>query len=331
MQLAIRAETIDPVETARLANEAFGGGADFRPARLTWLYERAFSGGTEVLGLFDGERKVGQVALVRQRVRVAGGMALAVALIDLFILKAFRSREAISGLYGEAERVCRAQGVRFLLAVPNGNAAGVNKRFLGMREFMTLAIRAGVAAPLAGPVLHSAAARDLDQREAQALFARYAPSDGDGLYWTGESLWQRLQDPLATYGVHATDNLLLVSARRVLRRVPHTLLCAFLARGGTTVGARDVRAVTTARLPAASPPAVRLCRAECRAAPARLVAAPAAAAFADGGADPRLRGAGTSPWASTASNCSTSTSPDQASSRVTQLATDTCQSGRVIP
>jgi hypothetical protein len=207
MELVIRAEPgIDFIETARLANEAFGnaGTLGFTPQRLAWLYERGFSGATDVLSLFSGERKVGQVALVRQVV------------------------------------------IRFLLAVPNGKAAGVNQRFLGLRRFLKLDIRVGLASPLAGPVVASAPVREMAQREAQALFARYAPGVGDGLDWTAASLWQRLQDPSATYGVHATANVLLVSSRRVLRHVPHTLFCAFVTHGREAVSVGDVRAVTAA-------------------------------------------------------------------------------------
>ncbi len=248
MELATRPEpNLDFVETARLATEGFGmPGVSFQPARLEWLYDTAFSEGTTVLSLYAEDKKVGQVALVRQRVRTGGTAAMAIALMDLFILKPYRSRAAIAGLYGAVERLCQEGGPRFILAVPNGNAAGVNAKFLALERFLTLDIRAGVALPLAGRTIASADARQLGPAEAEVLFARFLPDRSSGLAWTAAGLWQRLQDPSHGFAVHATESLLLISAQRVLRRVPHTLLCAFFARPGASVSRTDVNAVTAA-------------------------------------------------------------------------------------
>ena len=185
--LLIRHEPeLDFEETAQLAAEGFGKPAgSFSAEKLRWLYDRAFSHGTTVLSAYAGDRKVGQVALVHQRVRVGGAPEQAIQLVDLFILKAFRSRAAIAGLYGEVERFCQANGVRFIVGVPNASGARVNIRYLTMTPFLRLDIRAGLGLPIGrrrGIV--SADLERIGRDEAAALFARVLPISGNGVEWT---------------------------------------------------------------------------------------------------------------------------------------------------
>lgn len=240
---------VDFDETARLAAEGFGKPpGSFSAEKMRWLYSRAFSHGTTVLALRDeSDRKVGQIALVHQAIRLGAGKARAVALVDLFILKAFRSREAIGALYGEVERFCETQGIRFILGVPNESGARVNIRYLKMSPFLTFDLRAGVANPFnLRRNLVSADAARMGREELMALFSRFLPAAGDGLDWTPAGLCARLSDGSTRFGVHATETLLLISSPRVTRRVPHVLLCGFLARPGATVRPRDVGALVSA-------------------------------------------------------------------------------------
>ena len=60
-------------ETARLATEAFASlNRVIMPERLRWFYERCFSLGATVIALRNGDRKVGQIAMVRQTLRLNG-------------------------------------------------------------------------------------------------------------------------------------------------------------------------------------------------------------------------------------------------------------------
>ena len=247
--LAVRPEPDHDYEaTARLADEGFEkSGPSFDAARLRWLYTAAFAGGSTTLGLFDGERKVGQVVLLQHPVRAGGETCDAISLVDLFILKAFRSRDAIERLYAAVERFCLEHRVRFVLAVPNGKAAGVNARFLKLQSFLTLEIRAGLALPvMRGAGVVSVEAGRIGRAGCEDLFRRFLPATGDGLSWSADTLWARLQDPAARYGVHATDDLLVISSRRVTRRLPHTLLCAMMPRPGGRVTRADVGRLTAA-------------------------------------------------------------------------------------
>ena len=234
--------------TAALACEGFGvAPGTFEPEALRWLYERAFGDGTTVLAAWAGERKVGHIALVHQTLSAGGRTEPAVALIDLFILKAFRSRAAMGALYGAVEAFCRERGIRFIVAVPNENAAGVNTRYLQLALAAKLEIRVGLAGlPRPWTRVESHRVADLDPARGREILAGHCGGEGTGLLWTGERLWERLQKPGADYAIHAGRDLLLVSAPRRQGRAPHTMLCALLARPGTRPARGAVAAVVSA-------------------------------------------------------------------------------------
>ena len=76
---------VDYAATAELMMEAFGLGRPVSQARLEWLYDRAFSFGTTVVALHDGNSKIGQIALVRQMLQLNGRRETAAQLVDLFL------------------------------------------------------------------------------------------------------------------------------------------------------------------------------------------------------------------------------------------------------
>ena len=88
-----------------------------------------FLSGTTVVALRDGNRKIGHCALVRQPVLINGVNEPAAQLVDLFILKEFRSKESLQRLYSEVERQCFAQKIRLVLGMPNARALPVNGIF----------------------------------------------------------------------------------------------------------------------------------------------------------------------------------------------------------
>ena len=243
-----REAALDYDLTAALATEGFEAApGTFRADRLRWLYETAFGDGTTVLALKAGDAKVGHIALVHQTLSVAGRQERAIALVDLFILKAFRSRAAMGGLYGAVEAFCREQGIRFILAVPNVKAAGVNTRCLKLAEVAPLEIRVGLGGvPRFWNHVESHSVAGLDPARGAAILARYCGAPGDGLLWTGERLWARLQKPGADYALHAGARVLAISAPRRQGRMAHTMICALLARPGTAPGRGDVAAAVSA-------------------------------------------------------------------------------------
>jgi hypothetical protein len=235
---------VDYELTARIATEAFDlADVKFSPARLQWLYERSFGRGTIVVAAFDDGRKIGQVALIGQSVCVAGEVHSAVQLVDLFILQAYRSGQLVRKLYKEVERLCAERNIRYILALPNDKSVTLNARFLKLSPVVWLPIRGGASLrhPSSGSISHSGSFKAMTREAAVGLFSAYTGTDtANGSRWDAGSLFGRLDDPTRDYAVHATKNLLLVSAERKTRGVRYTALCAFFARPGADIAAHEV-------------------------------------------------------------------------------------------
>jgi Acetyltransferase (GNAT) domain len=137
---------VDFETTARIATEAFGSKeVAFSPPRMKWLYERGFGQGSAVVAAFDDGRKVGQIVLLHQNIYLDGEPVIATQLVDLFILQAYRSPTLVRRLYREVERLCEAKNIRVVITLPNENSAPLNARFLKLRPFLSLPVRAGLS------------------------------------------------------------------------------------------------------------------------------------------------------------------------------------------
>jgi hypothetical protein len=237
-------KSIDYELTARIATEAFDTkGVHFSPDRIKWLYEKSFGQGTTVLAAMDDGTKVGQIALIGQKLCVNGEVFPSVQLVDLFILQAYRSGQLVRRLYREVEAICAARGIRYLLALPNEKSVHLNAHFLKLRPLLSMPIRAGFSLlrPVPSKLSYSGPFEAMTQHEAAGLFARFgSPSTENGLHWDGETLASRLADPTRDYAVHTTENLLLISSPRKAAGIAYTALCAFFARANATVAKDEV-------------------------------------------------------------------------------------------
>jgi Acetyltransferase (GNAT) domain len=240
---------IDYDQTAAIGTRAFDNPKIvFSGNHLKFSYEQSFSCGTTVIALRNDTDKVGQIALVKQSICMNGAQEEAAQLVDLFIDKPFRGRKALTLLYEEVERQFQAQDIRFGFGMPNAKAAGVNEHFFKLKPYLALDVRIGVALPLP-PARVGASVRltDLDRNQFLALANPFnTPTDENGLKWTGETLLNRLGSRKHTYGVHATENMLLISSPRETKGIKHTLLCGFLVRPGTRPGGSELRHVVRA-------------------------------------------------------------------------------------
>lgn len=236
---------VDFESTAQIATEAFGlKHVKFSPQRMRWLYERGFGEGAAVVAAFDGDKKVGQIVLLHQKVHLDGAPVVATQLIDLFILQAYRSPVLVRRIYKEAERICEAKKVRVILGLPNPISAPLNARFMKVHPFLLLPTRIGVSLgwPRREHLRFSARIRTMPREQAIERLSAFATPPGEnGLSWDAATLCDRVSDPTCEYAVHATDNLLLVSSSRKTRGVSHALLCGFFARPGAEVTSSDVR------------------------------------------------------------------------------------------
>lgn len=236
---------IDFEYTAMIATEAFAAGAAggkvFSPTEMRWRYNESFSHGSTVLAAHADGRKVGQIALIHQRVLVDGREEKAVLLADLFILKKYRSGQVLRDMFREVEEACAREGIKYLLGMPNTKAQPINEHFLKMKAFLKLDIRAGLVglSGLSGDFV-SRRARDLSVEEAAALFSRYALTTDNAMAWTPQNLASRLSGTAHDYVVHYNDRLLAISSARVTRRVPYTLMCGFFPALGAVPTRTDL-------------------------------------------------------------------------------------------
>lgn len=242
--------SVDFESTARIATEAFGSKeVTFSPPRMKWLYERGFGQGSAVVAAFDDGRKVGQIVLLHQKVYLDGQPVAATQLIDLFILRAYRSPALVRRLYKEVERLCEAGNIRVILALPNPTSAPLNARFVKLRPFLSLQARLGLSLwwPRRTRLKFSTPLKAMTKEEAIAQLSGFiTPPAENGLHWDAETLFERISDPTCDYAVHATENLLLVSSSRKTRGINHVLLCGFFARPQAVITSSDVREVIRA-------------------------------------------------------------------------------------
>jgi hypothetical protein len=242
--------TVDFESTAQIATEAFGSKhVRFSPQRMKWLYERGFGQGCAVVAAFDGDKKVGQIVLLHQKVYLDGEPVIATQLIDLFILQAYRSPVLVRRLYKEVERLCETGHVRVILGLPNPISAPLNARFMRVHPFLSLPTRIGFSGGwLKGDRLQfSAGIKTMSKDEAIERLSVFATPPGEnGLRWDAATLFDRISDPTCEYAIHATDNLLLVSSSRKTRGISHALLCGFFARPGADITPGDVRTLIRA-------------------------------------------------------------------------------------
>jgi hypothetical protein len=228
--------TVDYELTARLATEAFAQDQiGFSAERIKWLYERSFGSGTTVVAAIDGTRKIGQVAMIGQTLRVNGEVCAGVQLVDLFILQAYRNAQLVRRLYQEVERLCAERNIRFILALPNDKSVSLNARYLKLSAALQLPIRVGLSLrrPDVSKLRHSGLLTSLAKEQAIELFSGFSSSSENGLFWDGSRLFDRLSDPTRDYAVHASGEVLLISAQRKSAGLNYTVLCALFARSQT--------------------------------------------------------------------------------------------------
>jgi hypothetical protein len=195
-----------------------------------------------VLAALEDGQKVGQIALIGQKVCIAGEARPAVQLVDLFVMRTHRSAGLVRRLYREVERICAARGIRYILALPNDKSVQLNARLLKLAPLGQLPIRAGVSLlPPRAKLAYSGRLKSLGREAAIALLAPFASQSTDnGVRYDGASLFSRLDDPTRDYAVHATDELLLISTQRKRKNVSHTVLCGFFTRPQARPAARSV-------------------------------------------------------------------------------------------
>jgi hypothetical protein len=241
---------VDYQLTARIATEAFASPeVSFSAERIRWLYERGFGKGAMVLAARHNGEKVGQIAILIQDLRLDGEPQSAIQIVDLFILRRYRSLALIRSLYKEVERFCADRNIRFIIALPNKNSERLNERFLKLSPLVRLPIRAGFSwwRSRRPKLEFSGLLKSLTEDAAIGLLSNFGtPAAENGLRWDGEALFNRLNDPTRDYAIHASAELLLISSPRKTRGISYTLLSGFFAHPHAALTDGDVRQLVRA-------------------------------------------------------------------------------------
>ena len=243
-------KAVDYEITANIATEAFGSkGVVFSAQRIKWLYESGFGQGGAVIAAYDDSKKVGQIALLHQKVYLDGKPAAAIQLVDLFVLQAYRSPQLVRSIYREVERLCQARNIRLVLTLPNEKSAPLNERLLKLKPFLSLQARIGIGgwSPRGSKLRYSGLLKSMPKNEALDLLSNFStPAAENGLRWDAETLFNRMNDPTRDYAVHATTDLLLISSSRKTRGIKHALLCGFFSRSDVPVTPSAMRRLVRA-------------------------------------------------------------------------------------
>lgn len=239
--------TVDWKETARLLAETVAGHTPVEPARLRWTWENCFAEGALIVSLRHEGAKVGQMVVLRHTLLVDGEPRPAGLVVDHVVLARHRSREAVSVLASEAEARLRAHGIRYALGLRGARTRAHDAHHLALKTAAVLPLHLGLAFRAADPDVISWRVSDLETERLAALCARFATNSSEvGLPWSGPGLARRLSGPAVDYAVHLLPDVMAISSPRRAGGIPHTEICAFLARDGATVATDDLRRLVRA-------------------------------------------------------------------------------------
>lgn len=236
-----RETSTDFQQTADLATRAFG--YEFTASHLEWLYDRAFSRGAIIIAARHEGRKVGQLALVRQSLRIKGEDFATALVVDQCVEPAYRSAPLVIRLYRAMAEQCRHEHIRYIIGMPNALSSPVVERFCKAPPHQRLAIRAGLAVGSVRRVEESLSSERLGLRAGARLFdGILAESQPDGVAWSGEALVSRLGHDRFSYGIDRTANAIVVSRPGRLKGVPVTLVVGCFTRPGAEAIGAELRA-----------------------------------------------------------------------------------------
>ncbi len=239
--------------TAALLNEVFGHEHPLTVDSLRWYYEANPVGPAAVGNVEDGDRRLGNYALVPQRFESGDGRSAVLGVgVDLAVSPSARGggvfRRTVEDSYARAIEL----GHDGILGVANANSAPRMVSTLGWRALDPLPVT--LCFPGASGGGFTAAETDTAYLEGPALdeiapqgFIRPA-APGFAPLWTPELLRWRLARPEFRYWVHVAPDLVVISTRTRVAGTPFGVVLKTLARRPITrpVSGRRV-AATVAR------------------------------------------------------------------------------------
>ena len=221
------------LRTAALLNHVFEHAEPLTVDSLRWYYDENPVGVAAVGRVEDGDRRIGNYARVPNRYRPPSGEERIRGVgVDLAVDPDARGsgafRRVVEDSYGRGV----AQGFDGILGVANANSAPRMVATLGWRALPSLPVS---MIPAIGRS-RGFSSVVVDERTIEVVdtlvpgeFLRTS-TEGFAPVWTPELLRWRLRRPGHTYSLHISDDLVVVSTRTHVSKIPFGVILGVLAR-----------------------------------------------------------------------------------------------------
>lgn len=219
--------------TADLLNSVFEHADPLTVDSLRWYYDENPVGDAAVGRIEEGDRRLGNYALIPQRFVDPDDDSLILGLgVDLAVDPVARGagtfRRTVEDSYERGTR----QGFDGILGVANANSAPRMVATLGWRQLdplpVTLVPAVGRARGFESTAIDAASISIVDSL-GEVTFPR-ASTTGHAPVWTSEYLRWRLARPGHAYSIHISDDLVVVSLRTHVSKVPVAVILKVLPR-----------------------------------------------------------------------------------------------------
>jgi hypothetical protein len=221
--------------TARMLNEVFTFEPPLLPEDLRWYYDENPLGAASVGRVEDGDRRVGNYALIPLALERGDGERVVLGVgVDLAVDPAARGKGTFRSTVEDAYVRGTANGLDGILGVANANSAPRMVSALGWRALPDLPARlllpgtgsARYRTSLVTPELLASGALD------RAAGGGFPSQGGAGFapHWDADLLRWRLAKRRATYWLHDGDDLLAVSTVTRVKGLPFAVLLKTLPR-----------------------------------------------------------------------------------------------------
>lgn len=219
--------------TATLLNHVFEHADPLTIASLRWYYDENPAGEAAVGRVEDGGKRLGNYALIPNRYRSISGEERILGVgVDLAVDPDARGSGTFRRTVEDSYVRGAAMGFDGILGVANANSAPRMVATLGWRSLAALPV---TMIPAIGSTKGfrstaiSSETIDVVEGVVEDEFCRSSTS-GFAPVWTPELLRWRLQRPGHEYSVHVSDDLVVVSTRTHVAKLPFGVILGVLSR-----------------------------------------------------------------------------------------------------
>jgi hypothetical protein len=220
--------------SAALAERSLGNHA-LPEAYFRWLASHGLGRPALQYGAYDGDTKVGHVAVSPQAAFNKGRPVTVAHVIDLFIAPERRSVTTVQALYRRVVADLKRQAFDVVAAVPNVDATQIDRFFLKVKPLAPMAITMVPATPF------GVKARAISRDPGQLAGFLAGPPPRNGVAWGPLELANRLSRPGMNYVLASNGDALCIASPRRFKGVPLALICGVFARPGAPQTAQQLR------------------------------------------------------------------------------------------